>query len=79
MALGASAAVQAAGKTGQIQIVGFDNIAALKPLLADGRVIATADQHGDRLAAFGIEAALKILKDKTPPADQQTPVDVVTK
>ena len=79
MALGASAAVQAAGKTGQVQIVGFDNIAALKPLLADGRVIATADQHGDRLAAFGIEAALKILKDKTPPADQQTPVDVVTK
>ena len=79
MALGASAAVQAAGKTGQVQIVGFDNIAALKPLLADGRVIATADQHGDQLAAFGIEAALKILKDKTPPADQQTPVDVVTK
>jgi hypothetical protein len=28
---------------------------------------------------FGIEAALKILKDKATPADQQTPVDVVTK
>lgn len=79
MALGAAAAVQAAGKTGQIQIVGFDNIAALKPLLADGRVLATADQHGDQLAVFGIEAALKILKDKSTPADQQTPVDVVTK
>ena len=79
MALGAAAAVQAAGKAGQIQIVGFDNIAALKPLLADGRVLATADQHGDQLAVFGIEAALKILKDKTTPADQQTPVDVMTK
>lgn len=79
MALGAAAAVQAAGKAGQIQIVGFDNIAALKPLLADGRVLATADQHGDQLAVFGIEAALKILKDKSTPADQQTPVDVVTK
>lgn len=79
MALGAAAAVQAAGKAGQIQIIGFDNIAALKPLLADGRVLATADQHGDQLAVFGIEAALKILKDKTTPADQQTPVDVVTK
>lgn len=79
MALGAAAAVQAAGKAGQIQIVGFDNIAALKPLLADGRVLATADQHGDQLAVFGIEAALKALKDKTSPADQQTPVDVVTK
>ena len=79
MALGAAAAVQAAGKAGQIQIVGFDNIAALKPLLNDGRVLATADQHGDQLAVFGIEAALKALKDKTSPADQQTPVDVVTK
>lgn len=79
MALGAAAAVQAAGKAGQVQIVGFDNIAALKPLLADGRVLATADQHGDQLAVFGIEAALKILKDKTTPAYQQTPVDVVTK
>lgn len=79
MALGAAAAVQAAGRAGQVQIVGFDNIAALKSLLADGRVLATADQHGDQLAAFGIEAALKALKEKTTPADQQTPVDVVTK
>lgn len=79
MALGAVAAVQAAGKAGQVQIVGFDNITALKPLLADGRVLATADQHGDQLAVFGIEAALKVLKGKTTPADQQTPVDVVTK
>ncbi len=79
MALGAAAAVQAAGKTGQVRIVGFDNIAALKPLLADGRVLATADQHGDHLAVFGIEAALQALKEKTPPTDRQTPVEVVTK
>jgi ribose transport system substrate-binding protein len=79
MALGAAAAVQTAGKADQVQIVGFDNIAALKPLLADGRVLATADQHGDELAVFGIEAALQALKEKTTPADQQTPVEVITK
>lgn len=79
MALGAAAAVQAAGKAGQVQIIGFDNIAALKPLLADGRVLATADQHGDQLAVFGIEAALNALKDKSAPVDQQTPVHVITK
>lgn len=79
MALGAAAAVQAAGKNGKVQIIGFDNIAAIKPLLADGRVLATADQHGDQLAVFGIEAALKALKDKSVPSDMQTPVDVVTK
>ncbi len=79
MALGAVAAIQAAGKTGKILAAGFDNIAALRPMLADGRVAATADQHGDQLAVFGIEAALKILKGQAPPADQTTAVDLVTK
>jgi ribose transport system substrate-binding protein len=79
MALGAVAAIQAAGKTGQALVVGFDDIGAIKPMLADGRVIATADQHADQLAVFGIEAALKILKGEAPPADQTTAVDLITK
>ncbi len=78
MALGAVAAIQTAGKTGQVLVVGFDNIRAIHPMLADGRVIATADQHADQLAVFGIEAALKVLKGEAPPADQTTAVDLVT-
>jgi len=79
MALGAVSAIQAAGKTGKILVVGFDNISALRPLLDKGQVVATADQHGDRLAVFGIEAALKILKGEAPPADQITAVDLIIK
>ena len=79
MALGAVAAIQAAGRTGKVLVVGFDNIGAIRPMLADGRVIATADQHADQLAVFGIEAALKILKGEAPPADQTTAVDLVLK
>lgn len=79
MALGAVAAIQAAGKTGKVLVAGFDNIGAIRPMLADGRVTATADQHADQLAVFGIEAALKILKGQTAPADQTTAVDLVTK
>lgn len=79
MALGAVAAIQAAGKTGKVFVVGFDNIAAVRPMLADGRIVATADQHADQLAVFGIEAALKILKGEAPPADQTTSVDLITK
>jgi ribose transport system substrate-binding protein len=79
MALGAVSAIQAAGKTGKVLVVGFDNISAVRPLLDKGQVVATADQHGDQLAVFGIEAALKILKGEAPPADQTTAVDVVTK
>jgi ribose transport system substrate-binding protein len=79
MALGAAAAIAAAGKSGQVLVVGFDNIGAIKPMLADGRVVATADQHADQLAVFGIEAALKILKGEAPPADQTTAVDLIVK
>jgi len=78
MALGAAAAVRQANRTGQVQVVGFYNIAAVRQLLQDGRVLATADQHADKLAVFGIEYALRILKGDAQPKDLQTPVDVVT-
>jgi ribose transport system substrate-binding protein len=79
MALGAVSAIESAGKSGKVLVVGFDNISAIKPLIEKGAVVATADQHGDQLAVFGIEAALKILKGQAPPADQTTPVDLITK
>jgi ribose transport system substrate-binding protein len=78
MALGAAAAVRQAGKTGQVAIAGFDNISAIRELLADGRVLATADQHADRLAVYGIEFALQILRDRKTPGDRSTPVDLIT-
>lgn len=78
MALGAVAAVAAAGRTGQVLVSGFDNIPAVQPLLADGRLAATVDQHGDQLAVAGIEAALAILSGAESPEDRTTPVDVIT-
>ncbi len=84
MALGAVAAIKAAGKTGEILVVGFDNIGAVRELILDGKVLATADQHGDRLAVYGIETALNILMDHVGEArdadtpDSETPVDLVT-
>ena len=79
MALGALAAVKDAGLTGKILIVGFDNISAMRQLIKNGSVLATADQHADRLAVFGIEYALQILKERIVPKDKKTPVDLVTK
>jgi ribose transport system substrate-binding protein len=79
MALGAVAAVQAAGRTGQVQVTGFDNIAAVTPMIADGRVTATVDQHGGQLAVFGIETALSVLKGESQPADKSTPVTLKTR
>jgi ribose transport system substrate-binding protein len=78
MALGAVAAVKAAGKEGTIKIAGFDNIQAVAELVRAGKVVATVDQHADQLAAFGIEYALEALNRKSPPVDRETPVDLIT-
>ena len=78
MALGAVAAVRQGGKAGQVAVVGFDNISAIREMVRDGRVVATADQHAAQLAVFGIEYALQILRGEAKPQDRRTPVDLVT-
>jgi ribose transport system substrate-binding protein len=78
MALGAVAARKAAGREEGVLIAGFDNISAVADLVKKGKVVATADQHADQLAVFGIEYALEALEKKAPPADRETPVDLVT-
>jgi ribose transport system substrate-binding protein len=78
MALGAVAALRSAGKLDRVLVVGYDNIAAVQQLVKEGRVLATADQHADQLAVFGIEYALDMLRNKGSPADRETPVDLVT-
>lgn len=79
MALGAIAAVKAAGLRGKVIVVGFDNISAITPMIEEGSALATADQHGAELAVHGIEAILDILRDKAAPQDRKTVVDVIVK
>jgi ribose transport system substrate-binding protein len=82
MALGAVSAVRAAGKAGKVQVVGYDNINAIKPMLKDGRVLATADQFAARQAVFGIDTALKMIKGQKLDIKDgviETPVELVTK
>ncbi|WCJ59867.1 sugar ABC transporter substrate-binding protein [Fontisphaera persica] len=78
MALGVVAALRDAGKLDRIRVVGYDNIAAVRQLLKEGRVLATADQHADQLAVYGIEYALEMIKTQAAPADRETPVDLIT-
>jgi len=79
MALGVVAALRSAGKEGKIKVVGFDNISAVQELIKEGKILATADQHADQLAVFGIQYALEALKThKMPTEDKETPVDLIT-
>jgi ribose transport system substrate-binding protein len=83
MAIGAVSAVRAAGKAGKVQVVGYDNINAIKPMLADGRVLATADQYAAKQAVFGIDTALKAISEHKKQSELsgvvETPVDLITK
>lgn len=78
MALGAVAAIKAAGKSRDILVVGFDNISAVQKLLKEGSILCTIDQHADRLAVYGIEYAVEMLTKEGMPADRETPVDLIT-
>lgn len=79
MALGAVAAVKAAGKINDIKVVGFDNISAVQGMLKSGRVLATADQYAGKQAVFGIEQAMKALGGQKLDDVVETPVDLVTR
>ena len=80
MALGAVAALKAAGRQGDVLVAGFDNISAVQQLVRGGQIVATADQHGGELAVYGIEYALQMLRDRqAKPVDRETPVDLITR
>lgn len=78
MALGAVSALRSAGKLADIPVVGFDAISAALELVEKGELLATVVQHADRLAVFGIEAALDLLQTRAAPEDQETPVELIT-
>jgi ribose transport system substrate-binding protein len=80
MALGAVAALKAAGKEDSVKVVGFDNITAVQQLIKEGKMLATADQHADQLAVYGIQYALESLSKKGASLpDRETKVDLITK
>jgi ribose transport system substrate-binding protein len=79
MALGVEKAIAAAGKTGKIQIVGFDNIGAIQNLIKEDKVLATIDQFGPEMAANAIKIGMKILQGEKLSGWQKTPVKLITK
>jgi len=78
MALGAIAAIKAAGKSDDVLVIGFDNISAVQRLLKEGKILCTVDQHADKLALYGIEYALEMIGGKGTPSDKETPVELIT-
>jgi len=78
MALGVVKALDAAGKSGQIKVVGFDNIPAVQPLIKSGKMLATIEQYGARMAVMGIEYGLRELKGEKFKGWVKTPIKLIT-
>jgi len=79
MVVGAEKAIAAAGKTGDIEIVGFDNIGAVQELIKQGKVLATIDQFGPEMAANAIKIGFRIKNGEKIVGWSKTPIELVTK
>jgi len=78
MVLGAQKAVEAAGLTGKVTIVGFDNIAPVQDLIKQGKVLATVDQFSTVQAVDAIQVGLRMLKGEKVTGWVKTDVKLIT-
>lgn len=62
MALGATEAIAAAGKTGKIVVVGFDAQPEARAAIQKGAMAATVAQFPSKMGATAVEGAAKLLK-----------------
>jgi ABC-type sugar transport system substrate-binding protein len=79
MALGAAHAVRAAGRQGQVKVVGFDGISEALAAIARGSLSATVAQYPYTMGQLSIEACLAALRGDSVPANVDAPVQVVTR
>lgn len=78
MVLGIVKAIEAAGKTGQIKVVGFDNIAPVQKLMQEGKVLASEDFFGKDLAVNAVKAGMRIYNGENLTGWVKTPIELVT-
>ncbi|MBK8048940.1 MAG: sugar ABC transporter substrate-binding protein [Anaerolineales bacterium] len=78
MALGVVKALDAAGVTDKIKVVGFDNIPAVQDLIKQGKMLATIDQFGPDMAKNCIETGFRMMNGEELKGWNKTPVKLVT-
>jgi ribose transport system substrate-binding protein len=79
MALGAMEAIAAAGRTGQIRVVGFDALDDAKKAVEAGTMAATVAQFPYEMGRVAVESAVKILAGEPLPPEIMVKLEMVTK
>jgi ribose transport system substrate-binding protein len=78
MALGAIEAIAAAGKTGQIIVVGFDAIGDAREAIRTGRMDGSIAQHPYDMGRLAVENAKKIIDGQRIPSYIPVNIDLIT-
>ncbi len=79
MALGAIEAISAAGKSGQILVVGFDAVKDGRDAIRQGTMAASVAQHPDEMGRLGVENAYRALRGETVPEHIPVKIELITK
>jgi ribose transport system substrate-binding protein len=79
MALGAVEAIEAAGKSGQIMVVGFDAVEEARLAISDGSMLASVAQLPSEIGRIGIETAARVLAGEEVPEEIPVQIELITR
>ena len=79
MALGAIEAIELAGLTGHIIVVGFDAIKDAREAILKGTMQGSVAQHPDEMGRLAVQCAAKVLKKEELPSYVPVNIDMITK
>lgn len=79
MALGAAEAIDAAGRMGEIIVVGFDAIEDSKTAIKADKMHGSIAQHPYEMGKLAIESAVKVINGETIQAEIPVKIELITK
>ncbi|MGB5896185.1 MAG: sugar ABC transporter substrate-binding protein, partial [Ignavibacteriaceae bacterium] len=79
MALGAIEAIAAAGKTGEIIVVGFDAVKDGRDAIFNGTMNASIAQHPSEMGKLAVEYAYKVINGESIPSEIPVRIELITK
>jgi ABC-type sugar transport system substrate-binding protein len=79
MALGVVDAVRAAGRTGNVAVVGFDGIREALAAVRGGAMSATVSQYPYTMGQLGVQACIAAARGQSVPARIDAPVRIITR
>jgi ribose transport system substrate-binding protein len=79
MALGAVEAIQAAGKTGKVRVIGFDAVDDARKAMTAGTMVASVAQFPADMGRLAVESAAQLIRGQKPPPEHQVRIELVTK